>query len=371
MSELNPLAKLLQLLRSGVKDGRIALTDAEEIIKSNEYDLEANSGYTSLADLIEDLEDLSLEDDVIVFIDEVSDTLPNVVPEKIAIETELPAEEIAVSNPAVTEETVPEIMTPVAEEIIPDESILRPINVRICTFIYEGSTSVDSKTIHLSKVGDFLRQNEIVLPEGAKLKKFLGWSPKLYTLDEYYVTLTKIGCYLANSALKRKAEVEASVSKPAEPKESKESPSEPVAKEPAKKAELKEEVAPAQPEQMSVYRMNSFFVIPSMKDFCEELEKLAEPDGWFIVREPAEKDPYRLMRMKLQLDFAIAMKKLVENDGVETPDSDFKTWMLRATYRTGFHTADGKPIFMEMDYNPERGATGMAHYRFKRFFTVD
>lgn len=322
------IQEIARVLKPGLENGRISLAEAERLLlETKDFNLE-EYGFDVLADFLPSLcEDFELDNDVVIVSGKTLEGLVGV----------------GKSEEKSPEENSPE-EKPKLSAAPPEGYDVEGMNKSLATLI----ASSGNEYVPLTYLGQAIKQKGIEMPAGIKLRVCLGWSPDIFVQElrgegVYFIALTHKGKEMAKPARKT-GPVQTPV------------PSEPSAA-PA---------APAKSIAMSRYALASFCVIAPVNDFLAQLAGIAEPDGWFVIDDPAEKQPYRLLLRKLELDFALAMR-----DELEGRESPFRTGMLRGTYRTNFHDASGKTIYMEMEFNSRRDASSMAPWKFKRFYVED
>jgi|GEM_PF-5149956 len=326
------IQEIALVLKPGLENGRISLADAERMLLATDaFDLE-EYGFDTLADFLPSLcEDFELDDDVVIVSGKTLEGLMN--------EEKAPEQEPEQDSAANIIEKKPATTVPVPT-VPPEGFDVEGMNKALAAIIVASN----NEFVPLTYLGQGVRQKGIVIPANTKLRACLGWSPDIFVQElrgvgNYYIGLTPKGKEMAKKA-------PAPGAGPGVPPAPPTSPATPI-------------------KQVSVsrYALPSFCVIAPVNDFLAQLAKIAEPDGWFIIDDPAEKQPYRLLLRKLELDFALAMR-----DELEGRESPFRTGMIRGTYRTNFHDASGKPIYMEMEFNSQRDASTMAPWKFKRFY---
>ena len=117
--------------------------------------------------------------------------------------------------------------------------------------------------------------------------------------------------------------------------------------------------------KVSPYAISVSFSFRDMPQCLSQLASLAVEDGWFVLDDEAEKNPYRMLNYKLQINFANAVRHSLQGD-----NSDFSFSVWEARFRTGFVTAEGKDIIMVCVFNSCREASTPAPWIFDRFETA-
>lgn len=345
--------EIAMLLMPKAVGNRVSIAEAEQILEATENFVLEEYGCDSIAELISELGgEMQIEEDCILVT--LAEEVPLASKEEISVQSETnttdddknKSEEEAIKEDAVivdnNEPDGEKISKPKEKPIGPPEDFdIAVFNKRIAKLIASSGAS----SVPLTFIGQTLREKSIELP--AKLSVCLSWSPDIFVME-----MPKEGSYAIGLTSKGK-ELIAKPKKVAAPVKAAPAPA-PVKAAPAP--------APAAV-SMSRYHIASFCVISPINDFLAQLAMIAAPDGWFIIDDPAEKQPYRLLLRKFELDFAIAMRD--ELEGRETP---FSTGMSKAIYRTNFHDADNNPIYMEMEFNSQRDTSTLAPWKFKRFY---
>lgn len=117
--------------------------------------------------------------------------------------------------------------------------------------------------------------------------------------------------------------------------------------------------------KVSPYAISVSFSFRDMPQCLSQLASLAVEDGWFVLDDEAEKNPYRMLNYKLQINFANAVRRSLQGD-----NSDFSFSVWEARFRTGFVTAEGRDIIMVCVFNSCREASTPAPWIFDRFETA-
>lgn len=113
---------------------------------------------------------------------------------------------------------------------------------------------------------------------------------------------------------------------------------------------------------VSMFNIFDFAYFQDYNSVKKELSKLASQDGWFILPDPMEEDPYLLLDYKFRNNFAILInKELTEhgNDIIMRPD--------KVAMNTGFYTDDGKTIKAHFLFNQQRNANRWQNWVFDHF----
>lgn len=102
---------------------------------------------------------------------------------------------------------------------------------------------------------------------------------------------------------------------------------------------------------VSKYSLKGFCQFPNWKETLKRISEIAVQDGWIVLDDPYEVDPYRLIGNRLHTDFALAIK-----DDIDGKESDLKIWPTRAKFKTSFRTSKGESVYLTMLFNHNRDA---------------
>ena len=298
-------------------DGYVSLPLLEEKMKESGFDIESTGySYDVLVSLLEDLDDFEIDAEQ--------------TPVRVRCQDFKPVE----SSPVIsTSEDTPlkQSLVPTGEE---DTTINRKITATIRKLLkYNPSPE---GYLMLTTLGAELRSKEIRIPNGEKLSVYLRKYPKLFEMD-----LGKTFVRIAPS-----------------------SPSSTPALAPSPSI-VSSPVSASVPEKqtiLSLYNIFDFCFFPDYSAALVSLAELAVPDGWFVMEDPDVKYPYQLVSLKLQLDFALLVKEQMNG-----ADERFRIGLDKASFRTGFHTSEGAPIYACLTFNRTRGEKNWQSWAFDHF----
>lgn len=126
------------------------------------------------------------------------------------------------------------------------------------------------------------------------------------------------------------------------------------------------ELSIAQTRTLSIYKLHDFALFPNYKKALEKLAEMSEPDGWFIMDELNEPDPYHLVDLKLRCNFALAVQRQVSGNA-----DDIHLSLTSAKVDTGFHTKDGHAIIAHFGVNKKRNTENCQSWYFQYFSSED
>ena len=112
--------------------------------------------------------------------------------------------------------------------------------------------------------------------------------------------------------------------------------------------------------------MSDFAIFPNYNEMKRQLAGMARPDGWFVLPDENEKDPYMLVDMKLRSNFAMAVHKQLQGE-----DAGFLIRLDSASFDTGFVTPEGAVIRAEFKLNQHRDSTVWQTWVFNGFSVVE
>lgn len=295
--------KVLEIIKPALNaDASISLEQAVKLLENADFDLQ-ETGFDSFNDIFEQLED---------------DFELNEIEEGIMVKC------LNINNPK--EHTKPKT-TSTQSAIGEDVSAL---NRKICGMIrklIKDSPELDGN-ISLPKLGIELSNQNLKLPDGEKLGAYLRRFPSLFE-----VSTNGVETFVKNMG---------------------ERPSPPSAASIVQSAARKGFV--------SKFNIFDFAYFQDYKSVKKELAKLASQDGWFILPDPMEKDPYILLDYKFRNNFAILINKELQEYGdgiVMHPD--------KVEIYTGFSTDEGKSIKAHFLFNQQRDANRWQNWVFDRF----
>lgn len=113
---------------------------------------------------------------------------------------------------------------------------------------------------------------------------------------------------------------------------------------------------------VSMYIISDFAFFPDYKGTMKELSEIAMPDGWFILPNASERNPYLLLDSAFKRNFALLVNKQIKEGGtgiIMRPD--------RAEFNTGFKSIDGKDIIAHFIFNQQRDNTRWQNWVFSYF----
>lgn len=123
----------------------------------------------------------------------------------------------------------------------------------------------------------------------------------------------------------------------------------------AKSAKSVQEVA------ASLYDLDHFAAFDNREAALCELAQLAKPEGWAVLPE-GEANRYLMVEAKLRLNFAMAVKELLEGTS-----RDIVIALNAASFDTRFRTPEGGVIIARFLFNRRRSEDSWQQYRFDRF----
>lgn len=117
--------------------------------------------------------------------------------------------------------------------------------------------------------------------------------------------------------------------------------------------------AAAKPTVISRYNFTQFaYFADGFKGFATRVAERAAGDDWFVIDEPGD-NPMRLVMGKLGINFALAVR-----DALAHKPSALAICFDRATFDTGFVTAEGKRIIAHFTTNTERDNNRFQSWQF-------
>ena len=257
----------------------------------------------------------------------------------------------------------------------------------------------ENRVAHLSKVGHYVGKVPTE-STGVKLSQYLKQYPELFDVDTYYVTL-KEGAESYQSTPtpmpteqseqrvevpiismgEQPAEVDepkpvvqpAEVDEPTQREQGEQAPQ--VARpeqtvqevQTAKSAKSEQEVLTVQSAKSvqevaaSLYDLDHFAAFDNREAALCELAQLAKPEGWAVLPE-GEANRYLMVEAKLRLNFAMAVKELLEGTS-----RDIVIALNAASFDTRFRTPEGGVIIARFVFNRRRREDSWQQYRFDRF----
>ena len=242
----------------------------------------------------------------------------------------------------------------------------------------------ENRVAHLSKVGHYVGKVPTE-STGEKLGQYLKRYPELFDVDTYYVTLkegaesylptptpmpTEQGEQRVEVPIMGMGEQPAEVDEPkpvVQPAEVDEpTQREQGAKAPqvARRAQPVQEVQTVQSVQevaASLYDLDHFAAFDNREAALCELAQLAKPEGWAVLPE-GEANRYLMVEAKLRLNFAMAVKELLEGTS-----RDIVIALNAASFDTRFRTPEGGVIIARFLFNRRRSEDSWQQYRFDSF----
>lgn len=182
--------------------------------------------------------------------------------------------------------------------------------------------------ISLPKLGVELSNQKLKLPDGEKLSSYLRRFPSLFE-----VTTNGVETFVKN-----------------------------VGERPSTSSATSTVTSVAHKGFVSIYNIFDFAYFQDYNGVKKELSKLASQDGWFVLPDPMEKDPYLLLDYKFRNNFAILINNELQehgNDIVMHPDN--------VEINTGFSTDEGKSIKAHFLFNQQRDANRWQNWVFDHF----
>ena len=268
----------------------------------------------------------------------------------------------------------------------------------------------ENRVAHLSKVGHYVGKVPTE-STGVKLSQYLKRYPELFDVDTYYVTLKEGAESYQPTPMPMPAEqgeqrVEVPImgmgEQPAEEKPEQpmlgEQPAE--VDEPTQREQGEQAPQVARPEQTvqtvqsvqevqtvqsvqevqsvqtvqvvqtaqsvqevaaSLYDLDHFAAFDNREAALCELAQLAKPEGWAVLPE-GEANRYLMVEAKLRLNFAMAVKELLEGTS-----RDIVIALNAASFDTRFRTPEGGVIIARFLFNRRRSEDSWQQYRFDRF----
>lgn len=111
----------------------------------------------------------------------------------------------------------------------------------------------------------------------------------------------------------------------------------------------------------SLYDLDHFAAFDNREAALCELAQLAKPEGWAVLPE-GEANRYLMVEAKLRLNFAMAVKELLEGTS-----RDIVIALNAASFDTRFRTPEGGVIIARFLFNRRRSEDSWQQYRFDRF----
>ena len=114
---------------------------------------------------------------------------------------------------------------------------------------------------------------------------------------------------------------------------------------------------------VSVYELSDFACFTNYDNSLRTLGTMAQEDGWFIIEDPNEPNPLRLVGQRLNNNYALSVRQEMRERGsggiVIYPDG--------AVWDTGFRTPAGLAILAHFKLNQYRDASSWQAWLFDHF----
>ena len=323
-------------------ENRISLADAEQRVSEAGLNIEEEFGFDSLQDTIEELDNHFVLEEVdgTTYI-KCLNVQPQVSPEEElppTVEDEKPAEKEEVEEQPAT--------TPASTQALTSKQKKYIIN-KIKLTIYNISKNIRPNAEGLAAIpllGIKLREHGVSDFGGKKLTEFMNEFP-----DKFEI-ITRDGTLYAH-VVEKKAEKEAEGGAVAQSS----SPQPQMATSATKSfTETKKHI--------SMYKLLDFALFPNYASVLEQLAEMAEADGWFVLTDPDDPQPYYMVDLKLRHNFALAVEQYKKGE-----DSGITIGLDQASFITGFQTAEGKQITAHFVTNRLRDGINCQSWLFDSF----
>lgn len=302
MASNNVSNKVLEIIKPALDaDASISLEQAVKLLEEADFDLQ-ETGFESFNDIFEQLED---------------DFELNEIEEGIIVKC---------LNVNILKEPTKSKTTNVQSAIGEDVSALNRKISGVIRKLIKDSPELDGN-ISLPKLGIELSNQKLKLPDGEKLSSYLRRFPSLFE-----VTTNGVETFVKNMGERQSA-----------PSTNTTSPT-------------------ARKGFVSMFNLFDFAYFQDYNSVKKELSNIASQDGWFILPNPMEKDPYLLLDYKFRNNFAILVNKELQehcNGIIMHPD--------KVVINTGFSTDDGKHIKAHFLFNQQRDANRWQNWVFDHF----
>lgn len=308
-------------------DGYIPLPLLEEKMRESDFDVEG-SGYTyeTLLDMLEAFVGFEIDEEQEPIRVRIAGFKP--VPPVVAAPAPAPAPTPAPASPSSPAQ-------PQSQPSFEEMSVNRKIGGIIRKLIRLNPTQ--DNWLLLTDLGQEMRDQNIKTPDGERLSAFLRRFPSLYEIDSETRFVRSIGIVP------------------------------PVSSVSAAPAPAPQTVEPSKYKYpVSLYNLFDFCCFPDYSAALAALSKLAVQDGWFILDEPGNLDSCHLLGLKLQLDFALAVR-----DQQEDKENRICVSLDKASFRTGFHTEANAAIVANFVLNRNRPSKYWQTWMFDRFSVED
>ena len=305
---------------------RITLSDAEQRVSEAGIDISEEFGFDSLEGTIEELDDYFIleEEDGTTFIKCLN------VPEN---ESAPPEDFTTKEEEAPIEIEEKEVESPTSSEGNPQglsNKQKRMIANKIKITIYNISKNIRPNAEGLAPIpllGIKLREHGVSDYGGKKLTDFIREYP-----DKFEI-LMRDGTLYARCIDKTAEKAVESGQEPQAPLREVDRPiAQPLAEE-------KRHISP--------YKLLDFALFPDYQGTLRQLAGMAESDGWFVLTDPDDPQPYYMVDLRLRQNFAMAV-----NQHLKGENSGITIGLDKASFITGFRTPEG--TFIVADFIPNR-----------------
>lgn len=238
-----------------------------------------------------------------------------------------------------------------------DEKAVKAINAKLVNAlrILERECADTKGFISMTNLGQKRAEMGIELPAKEKLSAYLMKFPQLFEVNGTGAdTMVRLA---VRGIPGSQANSKAPAAKPAVAVNAKVAP---VAATPKPAAP-----APAAKRFVSFYQLFDFAHFPNYAEIKAQLADMAKVDGWFVLTDENEKDPYFLVDMKLRSNFAMAVRKQLQGE-----DAGIRIALDSASFDTGFVTPEGAAIRAEFKLNQYREASSWQTWVFNEFTVV-
>lgn len=303
MASNNVSNKVLEIIKPALDaDVSISLEQAVKLLEEADYDLQ-ETGFESFNDIFDQLED-----------DFELNEGENGIMVK-CLNVNIPKEPIK-PKPTNTQLAIGEDVSTLNRKI---SGVIRKL--------IKDFPEMDG-SISLPKVGVELSNQKLKLPDGEKLSSYLRRFPSLFE-----VTTNGVETFVKNMGERQSAPSPTNTPSPS-----------------ARKGFI------------SMFNLFDFAYFQDYNSVKKELSNIASQDGWFILPNPMEKDPYLLLDYKFRNNFAILVNRELQehcNGIIMHPD--------KVVINTGFSTDDGKCIKAHFLFNQQRDANRWQNWVFDHF----
>lgn len=120
--------------------------------------------------------------------------------------------------------------------------------------------------------------------------------------------------------------------------------------------------APQEKRFISSFKLFDFAFFPNYRKALMRLVEMSKPDGWFVLSETGEPDPYYLVDLCLRTNFAHTVQKAIDGQ-----DDGMHISLMAADVDTGFLNEEGKRIFAHFGVNRKRDTENCQSWYFQHF----